>query len=82
MITKEIVVAAYDRDLSWLNIIDPTIKKTVYRKGSDAQNDSEILLEPNVGRCVHTFFNHLHKNYDSLADYTFFAQDYPFIGET
>jgi hypothetical protein len=31
-----------------------------------------------LGRCVHSFFYHIVDRYDSLADYTFFAQDYPF----
>lgn len=31
--TKEIVIAAYDRDISWINEIDDNITKTIYRKG-------------------------------------------------
>lgn len=75
---KEIVIAAYNRDLSWLDQLAPDIKRTIYRKGSPVASQDEILLEINAGRCVHTFFNHLYTRYDSLADYTFFAQDYPF----
>jgi len=77
--TKELVIAAYDRDLSWLNNVNQDVKITVYRKGNALLlKDNEIKIEPNLGRCVHTFFNHLYVNYDNLCDYTFFAQDYPF----
>jgi hypothetical protein len=77
--TRELVIAAYDKDYSWINKLDPEVKVTVYRKGGgQKQTDKEIQIEPNRGRCVHTFFNHLYQNYDNLSDYTFFAQDYPF----
>jgi hypothetical protein len=77
--TKELVIAAYERDLSWLNNVNQDVKITVYRKGNALPlKDNEIKIEPNLGRCVHTFFNHLYLNYDNLSDYTFFAQDYPF----
>lgn len=75
--TKEIVIAAYDKDLSWVSNLNSDIKKTIYRKGYPA-NINEILIEPNIGRCVHTFFNHIYERYDTLSDITFFAQDYPF----
>ena len=77
--TRELVIAAYDKDYSWINKLDVEVKVTVYRKGDNPkQREDEILLTPNKGRCVHTFFNHIYSNYDNLADYTFFAQDYPF----
>ena len=75
---KEIVIAAYDKDLTWMSDLDNDIKQTIYRKGVKSDNENEIFLENNVGRCVHTFFNHIYKNYDDLSDITFFAQDYPF----
>lgn len=77
--STELVIAAYDGYIDWLDDIDKKVKVTVYRKGNEPkQREDEILLEPNKGRCVHTFFNHLYTNYDNLSDYTFFAQDYPF----
>lgn len=76
---RELVIAAYDSYLDWLEEINSDIKVTVYRKGDEpTQISNEIKLEPNKGRCVHTFFNHIYNNYDNLADITFFAQDYPF----
>lgn len=31
--TRELVIAAYDRYLDWLDLLNPNIKITVYRKG-------------------------------------------------
>ena len=76
---KEIVIAAYDKSLDWINEINPEVKVTVYRKGDVLPlKDNEIKISPNKGRCVHTFFNHIYLNYDNLSDYTFFVQDFPF----
>lgn len=77
--TRELVIAAYDRYLDWLDKLNPEIKVTVYRKGEEEkQREDEIKIELNKGRCVHSFFNHIYTNYDNLSDITFFAQDYPF----
>ena len=76
---KELVVAAYDKDLSWVSKLNDDVKVTIYRKGDVIPlSDNEILIAPNVGRCVHTFFNHIYNNYNNLSDYTFFCQDFPF----
>ena len=77
--TRELVVASYDKYLDWLDRLNSDIKVTVYRKGDEEkQREDEIKLEPNKGRCVHTFFNHIYTNYDNLSDITFFGQDWPF----
>jgi hypothetical protein len=77
--TKEIVIAAYDKSLEWVEQINSDVKVTIYRKGDILPlNENEIKVEPNKGRCVHTFFNHIYLNYDNLSDYTFFVQDFPF----
>jgi hypothetical protein len=76
---KELVIAAYDKPIDWLSLVNFNVKKTIYRKGNALPlSENEILVEPNVGRCVHSFFNHIKNNYNNLSDYTFFAQDYPF----
>lgn len=75
---KELVIAAYDRDYNWVKSLNPDVKVTVYRKGSNQLLEGEILIEPNLGRDVHTFFYHLYTQYDNLADVTFFSQDFPF----
>jgi hypothetical protein len=73
---RELVLAIYARDYSWIKQIDESVRITRYTK-NDCIMPYEIFL-PNVGRCVHTFFNHLYRNYHCLADYTFFSQDDPF----
>jgi hypothetical protein len=76
---KEIVIAAYDKELDWISQVNEDVKKTIYRKGNVLPlSDNEISIEPNVGRCVHTFFYHIYNNYDKLADITYFGQDFPF----
>jgi hypothetical protein len=76
---KEIVIAAYNKSLDWIQNINSDIKITVYRKGEILPlGNNEIKISPNNGRCVHTFFNHIYSNYDNLSDYTFFVQDFPF----
>jgi len=78
MAAKEIVIAAYDKNLDWLSKLSSDVKQTIYRKGVKSKNENEHFIEPNLGRCVHSFFNHIYINYDNLSDVTFFAQDYPF----
>jgi hypothetical protein len=75
---KEIVIAAYDKELNWMSQFNSDVKQTIYRKGIKTDNPNEIFIEPNLGRCVHSFFNHIYMNYDKMSDYTFFAQDFPF----
>jgi hypothetical protein len=75
---KELVIAAYDRDYSWVNKLNPKIKITPYRKGDNPLLPGEAYIPLNQGRDVHTFFYHLFINYNNLADVTFFSQDYPF----
>jgi len=76
---KELVIAAYERPLDWLETIDKNIKITIYRKGDKSPSKyAETHIKINKGRCVHTFFNHLYTKYDILSDMTFFVQDDPF----
>lgn len=76
---KEVVIAAYDKELNWISQFNDDVKVTTYRKGDILPLlDGEIKIEPNRGRCVHTFFKHIHDNYNNLSDMTFFIQDYPF----
>ena len=79
---RELVIAAYDKNYNWTCLLDSSVKKTIYLKGNvkrkPFQKLNEILIEPNIGRDVHTFFYHIVSNYDNLSDYTFFSQDHPF----
>lgn len=50
------MIAAYDKDLSWMQNLNDDIKQTIYRKDNILPtNENEIHIEPNFGRCVHTF---------------------------
>ena len=73
---KELVIATYDRSYNWISNIDKSISIKVYTKNKNTSNKNEIIIKNNVGRDVHTFFYHIVNQYDNLADYTFFSQDY------
>jgi len=75
---KELVIAAYNRDYSWVDELPRNIKITVYKKGDLPPSPNEIIIYPNVGRDVHTFFYHLYTQYFNLSEITFFSQDFPF----
>jgi hypothetical protein len=75
---KELVIATRDRDYHWITQLDRSIRVSVYSKSIEPRHPLEIHLGDIRGRCVHSFFYHIVDRYDSLADYTFFAQDYPF----
>ena len=77
-ITKEVVISLFDKDIEWIENLNKDIKISIYRKGDATSHPNEIYLSNNVGRDVHTFFYHIVNRYDTLADYTFFSQDYPF----
>lgn len=78
---KELVIAAYDRNYNWISLLN-NVRLSVYLKGNVKRKafpkQNEIIIEPNVGRDVHTFFYHIVNRYDTLSDYTFFSQDFPF----
>lgn len=76
--TKEVVIAAFNRNYDWINQLNPSVRTTIYRKGDQELLPNEIFIENNVGRDVHTFFQHLVRRYDTLSDFTFMAQDYCF----
>ena len=75
---KELVISKFVRDTSWVNKINKDVSIKKYIKGKNLNLYDEIYIENNVGRDVHTFFYHILKNYNNLADITFFSQDYPF----
>jgi hypothetical protein len=82
--TKELVVssyfddkARYIEDISWLNRIDPSIKIYLYNKNENNHYPNSIHL-PNIGREGHTYIQHICENYDTLSEYLFFFQGYPF----
>lgn len=74
----ELVISVFDYTPNWVKFLKDDIKISMYKKGNSKLEPNEILLEPNVGRDVHTFFHHLSLNYEKLTDITFFCQDFPF----
>ena len=78
--TKELVIAVYDKDYSfWVDRVNHDVKRSIYRKGNAKPlSVNEIRIEPHIGRDIHTFFWHILHRYETLSDVTFFAQDFPF----
>lgn len=79
---KELIIAVYNEDISWINNINSVDKIIVYNKGdrdifSNIPN-IEVIKLPNVGREAHTFVYHIVENYEKLADHTIFLQGDPF----
>jgi hypothetical protein len=77
---KQLVVAWYKEDISWLNDIDCFDNIVVYRKGDITPPDlhCDFIDLPNVGREAHTHVHHIVNNYDNLYDITVFCQGDPF----
>lgn len=75
---KELIIATSNRDYEWIRNIDQSIRVSVYRKGSSKPHTLENYLGDVPGRCVHSFFSHFYLRYDSLSDFTFTSQDFPF----
>jgi len=76
MRSREFVIAKHVRSTQWTNQLKGNV--IIYNKSKDNLLPGEILIEPNFGRCIHTYVTHILKNYENLADETFFAQDSPF----
>ena len=56
----DLVISLFDKDISWLkDITNKNVYPVIYRKGDIATHEQEIVIEPNVGRDVHTFFYHI-----------------------
>ena len=75
----EVVVCRCGEDLAWLRNLPQGIRTTVYDKTPAPKPawPGSIPL-PNLGREAHAWLHHLTERYDSLADWTVFAQGRPF----
>ena len=75
----ELVVCRCGEDLAWTRNVPRGLAVTVYDKtpppGSPWPGSTPL---PNVGREAHAWLHHLADRYDSLADWTIFAQGHPF----
>jgi hypothetical protein len=75
----ELVVCRCGEDLAWTRNIPPGVPLTVYEKTPPpAPPWPGSLPLPNLGREAHAWLHHLTERYDSLADWTVFAQGHPF----
>lgn len=76
---RQIVLAHYQEDISWVHSSEiPTL---IYHKGNDLPNSPHQVIPLNntpFGREGHTYLYHIVRNYDSLANTTFFLQGDPF----
>lgn len=75
----EVVVCRCGEDLGWIRNLPRGTRVTVYDKTpppAEAWPGSHLL--PNSGREAHAWLHHLATRYDSLADWTVFAQGHPF----
>lgn len=73
----EVVVCRHGEPLAWLRNLPRNLRVTVYDKTPDLSWPGSIPL-PNHGREAHAWLHHLTERYDSLADWTVFAQGHPF----
>jgi hypothetical protein len=76
---REIVLARYQEDLSWLSQVELPV--LVYNKGEGLNpewNFTSACELPNEGREAHSYFTHIIDQYDCLAGVTFFLQADPF----
>ena len=72
---KQLVVSHYEQDLTWVKMASDYLDIVIYDKSG---KDSTYSKLENIGREPHTYMHHIIENYDSLAEWTIFAQDNPF----
>lgn len=73
---KQLVVSHYEQDLFWVSKTPQSLNPIIYDKSNKSQGF--IKLE-NKGREPHTYIHHIIENYNSLAKWTIFSQDNPFV---
>lgn len=78
---REVVIARYHESLEWIGCLAPEVVSTVYNKNADTTRHelatNWVDLE-NQGREAGTYFEHVIRQYDDLADVTLFCQGDPF----
>lgn len=78
----EVVIARYNEDLNWaIKEFGTNTKVTVYNKGLDdleLPDNFTVIKLINIGREAHTYFYHIIKNYNMLADIILFLQGHPY----
>jgi hypothetical protein len=82
--SKELVIARYDEDLSWISRVPPEYDLTIVNKGAPLtvklppRSTIMTMFNSPHGRESESYARFICERYDSLADYTFFAQGDPF----
>lgn len=71
---KDIIIAHYNEDLSWIERIPEEYNIIVYSKGVPVVG-KEL---PNIGREAHTYLYHIVEHYDDLGDINIFCQGNPY----
>ena len=71
--TKQLVIAHFDEDLSWVKDVPKDWDVKIYSKETKEQTGLR-----NMGREASTYLHHVIENYDNLADETVFCQGNPF----
>jgi hypothetical protein len=72
--TKEIIIAKYKEDLSWVNSLNG-FNITVYDKSDELNTYTKL---ENKGRESDTYLQHIINNYNNLSDINIFVQGNPF----
>ncbi len=73
---KHLVVALFNEDPAWINEVPHDWDVFVYYKGDKPLNlpRAKVIRLPNLGRESHSFFTHIVRHYENLADLTMFCQ--------
>ncbi|NDA25790.1 MAG: DUF3431 domain-containing protein [Verrucomicrobia bacterium] len=75
----ELVVCRHGEDLRWVRNVPRNVIVTIYEKTPPpSPNWPGAHPLPNLGREAHAWLHHLAERYNSLADWTVFAQGHPF----
>jgi hypothetical protein len=73
----ELVIARYNEDIDWINLISSDVSIKLYNKGDDISHENIKLA--NIGRESHTYLTYLVENYDRIPDDgVIFTQGRPF----
>lgn len=72
-----LVIARYDENLDWLELIKNKVTYTIYNKGKNDISYTSIK-RPNIGRESETYLHYIIDNYENLPDYICFIQGFPF----
>jgi hypothetical protein len=75
-----LVIAAYNKDLSWLDSINnDDLDIVIINKGIHINHEkARCITIKNVGVCDNSFLYYISEFYDTLSEFTIFCQDNPF----